>query len=149
MSYQTPQHQAPQRPTAAFVFSSWGALIVGASAYLIGLWNADMQLNEKGYYLTLILYGLFSAVSLQKTVRDKGEGIAVTGLYTGLCWLSLMAAVLLLAIGLWNARLALSVKGFYSMAFVLTLFAVTAVQKNVRDLSMPGARLPAGSSDPA
>jgi hypothetical protein len=35
------------------------------------------------------------------------------------------------------------------MAFVLTLFAVTAVQKNVRDLSMPGARLPAGSSDPA
>jgi uncharacterized membrane protein YiaA len=148
MSYQ-PQHQAAQRPSAAFIFSSWGALIVGASAYLVGLWNADMQLNEKGYYLTLIMYGLFSAVSLQKTVRDRSEGLAVTGLYAGLCWLSLMAAVLLLAIGLWNASLALSEKGFYAMAFVLSLFAVTAVQKNVRDVSTFDARVPAGSSDAA
>ena len=34
------------------------------------LWNASMQLNEKGYYLTILLYGLFSVVSLQKSVRD-------------------------------------------------------------------------------
>jgi uncharacterized membrane protein YiaA len=95
------------------------------------------------------MYGLFSAVSLQKTVRDRSEGLAVTGLYAGLCWLSLMAAVLLLAIGLWNASLALSEKGFYAMAFVLSLFAVTAVQKNVRDVSTFDARVPAGSSDAA
>lgn len=40
----------------------------------------------------------------------------------------------LLTIGLWNATLAPSEKGFYAMAFVLSLFAVVAVQKNVRDL---------------
>jgi uncharacterized membrane protein YiaA len=28
-----------------------GRLLIGATAYLIGLWNAQMQLNEKGYYL--------------------------------------------------------------------------------------------------
>ena len=54
------------RPTAAFVGASWGALIIGMAAYLIGLWNAQMQLNEKGYYLVLLLYGLFAAISLQK-----------------------------------------------------------------------------------
>ena len=36
--------------------------------------------------------------------------------------------------GLWNARLSDSEKGFYAMAFTLSLFATVAVQKNVRDL---------------
>jgi uncharacterized membrane protein YiaA len=135
-----------QRPTAAFIGASWGALLIGAAAYLIGLWNAHMQLNEKGYYLTLLLYGLFAAVSLQKTVRDRSEGVAVTNLYVGLCWISLIASVLLLTVGLWNAGLERSEKGFYAMSFVLSLFAVVAVQKNVRDL---GAVPPALGADHA
>jgi len=130
--------QSVQRPTAAFVGASWGALLIGGSAYLIGLWNAQMQLNEKGYYLTLLLFGLFAAVSLQKTVRDRSEGLPVTGIYAALCWVSLISAILLLTVGLWNATLAPSEKGFYAMSFVLSLFAVVAVQKNVRDLG--GAR---------
>ncbi len=127
--------QSIQRPTAAFVGASWGALLIGACAYLIGLWNADMQLNEKGYYLTLLLYGLFAAVSLQKTVRDRSEGLRVTNMYVGVCWISVLAAILLLVVGLWNATLAPSEKGFYAMSFTLSLFAVVAVQKNVRDVA--------------
>ena len=125
-----------QRPTAAFVGASWAALFIGAIAFLIGLWNAQMALNEKGYYLTLLLYGLFASVSLQKSVRDRSEGIAVTGMYFMLCWISLCAVILLLAVGLWNAALQPSEKGFYAMSFVLSLFAVVAVQKNVRDMGM-------------
>ena len=98
--------------------------------YLMGLWNAQMMLNEKGYYFTLLMYGLFSAVSLQKSVRDRLEGIPVTGIYYSLCWVSLLLAVLLLTIGLWNATLAASEKGFYAMAFLLALFGAVAVQKN-------------------
>jgi len=125
-----------QRPTAAFIGASWVALLVGSIAYFAGLWNAPMQLNEKGYYFAVLMYGLFSAVSLQKSVRDRLEGIPVTGLYYGLCWLSLSIAVLLLTIGLWNATLSLSEKGFYAMAFLLSLFAAVAVQKNVRDVAL-------------
>ena len=121
------------KPTAAFVGASWVALLAGAGAYLFGLWNTDMQLNEKGYYLTLLLYGLFAAVSLQKTVRDKLEGVPVTGLYVALCWFSMAITIALMGIGLFNAKLALSEKGFYGMAFLLALFATIAIQKNVRD----------------
>jgi uncharacterized membrane protein YiaA len=138
--------QQAHRPTAAFVGSSWAALFAGTIAYLVGLWNSQMLLNEKGYYLTLLLFGLFSAVSLQKSVRDQLQGVPVTAIYFGLCWCSLGAAVVLLAVGLWNASLLLSEKGFYGMAFVLSLFAAVAVQKNIRDLApepagwkMPGA----------
>jgi len=138
-----------QRPTAAFVGASWGALFIGALAFLMGLWNAQMQLNEKGYYLSLLLYGLFAAISLQKSVRDRSEGIHVTGLYFGLCWLSLCAVILLLSVGLWNATLAPSEKGFYAMSFVLSLFAVVAVQKNVRDLGVAAPKTEAADLGPA
>ena len=85
-----------------------------------------------------ILFGLFGAISLQKTVRDRIEGYPVTNIYYGLCWVACIAAVLLLTIGLWNANLLLSEKGFYAMSFLLSIFAVIAVQKNVRDLEALG-----------
>jgi uncharacterized membrane protein YiaA len=124
-----------QKPTGAFVAASWAALFIGALVYLIGLWNATMQLNEKGYYFTILMYGLFSAVSLQKTVRDRLEGRPVTAIYYGLCWVSLLLSIALLAVGLFNATLAGSEKGFYAMAFLLSLFGAVAVQKNVRDIA--------------
>lgn len=111
------------------------ALLVGAVAYLIGLWNAEMQLNEKGYYFAVLINGLFAGVSLQKSVRDRISGIPVTGIYFGLCWLALGISILLLAVGLWNATLERSEKGFYAMSFTLSLFAAIAVQKNIRDLA--------------
>jgi len=134
-----------QKPTAAFVGASWGALLIGAGAFLWGLWNAQMQLNEKGYYLALLLYGLFAAISLQKSVRDRSEGIPVTGLYFALCWFSLFAVIAMLVVGLWNATLQPSEKGFYAMSFVLSLFAVVAVQKNVRDLGVAPASAASGA----
>lgn len=123
-----------QKPSSAFVATAWVALLAGGLGYLIGLWNADMQLSEKGYYFTVLMYGLFSAVSLQKTVRDQLEGIPVTNIYYGLSWVSTLLAIVLLTVGLWNATLLLSEKGFYAMAFLLSLFAAIAVQKNTRDL---------------
>ena len=122
------------KPSPAFMAVSWVALLAGAAAYGIGLFNAQMALNEKGYYLILILYGLFSAVSLQKIVRDKLEGLQVTTIYYGLCCVYVVICLVLLALGLWNATLALSEKGFYIMAFLLSLFGAVAVQKNIRDL---------------
>ncbi len=127
----------PHKPTGAFVGASWLALLAGAGAYLAGLWNTDMQLNEKGYYFVLLMYGLFAAVSLQKTVRDRLEGVPVTGIYAGLCWLSMAIALVLMGIGLYNARLVLPEKGFYAMAYLLALFATVAIQKNVRDAHAP------------
>ena len=124
-----------QRPTAAFIGASWVALFIGAIAFLVGLWHTPMAIQEKGFYLTLLLYGLFSAVSLQKSVRDQLQGIPVTGIYFALCWFSLGVSIVLLAVGMVNSPLTLSEKGFYAMAFVLSLFAAVAVQKNVRDVT--------------
>jgi uncharacterized membrane protein YiaA len=126
----------PFKPTAAFIGASWFALLTGTIGYCIGLWNAGMELNEKGYYFTILLFGLFAVISVQKSVRDRSEGLAVTDLYYGLSWFATIAAMVLLTIGLWNADLTLSEKGFYAMAFCLSMFSAIAVQKNTRDAKM-------------
>jgi uncharacterized membrane protein YiaA len=136
-----------QKPTAAFVGASWTALFIGAVTYIWGLWNSEMPLNDKGYYFTVLMYGLFSAVSLQKSVRDRLEGIPVTGIYYGLCWVSLGLAILLLTVGLWNANFDSSVKGFYAMSYLLSLFAAVAVQKNVRDAALFEPEAPAADTE--
>jgi uncharacterized membrane protein YiaA len=122
-----------QKPSNAFIGASWVAVITGMTGYLIGLWRSDMQLNEKGYYFTVLMYGLFSVVSVQKSVRDKLEGLPVTDIYYGLSWFSTILSIVLLVIGLWNAALLPSEKGFYAFSFLLALFAAIAVQKNIRD----------------
>lgn len=127
------QQKQTRQPSAAFIAASWTALLIGITAYLIGLWNADMQLNEKGYYFTVLMFGLFSAISVQKAVRDQLEGIPVTNLYYGIAWFTTLLSIVLLTVGLWNADLQKSEKGFYAMSFVLSMFAAIAVQKNTRD----------------
>ncbi|WP_028376498.1 inner membrane protein YiaA [Leeuwenhoekiella sp. MAR_2009_132] len=124
------------KPTSAFVSAAWSALFIGMTAFCIGLWNASMLLNEKGYYFTILLFGLFSVISVQKSVRDRQEGIEVTDIYYSISWFTTIASILLLIVGLWNADLTLSEKGFYGMAFTLSMFAAVTVQKNTRDLKL-------------
>ncbi len=122
-----------QKTSNAFSAASWVALATGMIGYLIGLWRAEMLLNEKGYYFSIIMFGLFAVISVQKSVRDRLEGLPVTDLYYGLSWFATILSILLLVIGLWNADLLPSEKGFYAFSFLLALFGAIAVQKNTRD----------------
>ena len=128
-----PLNTMTQKPSTAFIGASWIALGAGMLGYLIGLWRADMQLNEKGYYFTVLMFGLFAVVSLQKSVRDRLEGIPVTDIYYGLSWFATILSIILLVVGLWNATLLPSEKGFYAFAFLLGMFGAITVQKNTRD----------------
>ena len=62
------------------------------------------------------------------------EGIPVTNIYYGISWFTTLLSILLLTVGLWNADITKSEKGFYAMAFVLSMFAAITVQKNTRDM---------------
>jgi uncharacterized membrane protein YiaA len=140
------QPLVPARPTAAFVGASWVALVISVTAFGIGLWNAELELSEKGFYGTVMLLGLFSAIAVQKSVRDRAEGVPVTGIFLGLSWAMVVTSLVLMVAGLSNADLELSEKGFFGLGFAMALFSVVAVQKNVRDLA---ATAPASSAAPA
>ena len=72
-------------------------------------------------------------------VRDRLDGVPVTNIYYGLSWISVGLCLLLTAIGLWNAPVTQAEKGFYSMAYLLSLFAAITVQKNTRDSTTTSA----------
>ena len=127
------QPASSAKPTAAFVGASWAVLILGMVSFSAGLWNATMTKSEKGFYAAVLVLGVFAAVSLQKSGRDRVEGLPVSALYLGLSWAVVAIAVVMLMVGLWNSGMLLSEKGFYGLAFAMTLFAAVAVQKNVRD----------------
>ena len=130
-----PMNSVSSQPVSnAFAVSSLAAMTVGTVGYLVGLWNAEMEMNEKGFYFTILAFGMYSAVSIQKCVRDRIEGIKVSPIYLGLSWTAIATAIGLLVIGLYNANtLALSEKGFYGIAYVLCIFTAVTVQKNTRD----------------
>jgi uncharacterized membrane protein YiaA len=125
-----------QKTSGAFIAASWIALGTGMLGFIIGLWRSEMLLSEKGYYFTVLMYGLFAAVSVQKSVRDRLEGIPVTAIYYGISWFSTILAIVLLIVGLWNATLLPSEKGFYAFAYLLGIFGAIAVQKNTRDMQI-------------
>ncbi len=123
------------RPTPAYIGLTWISLGIGVFGFLFGLWNANLQLSEKGFYFAVFLLAMFAAVTLQKTVRDRLEGIPVTNVFVGMCWAAFFASIALLIVGLVNAEMLLSEKGFYGIAFVLSLFSIITVQKNIRDMT--------------
>jgi uncharacterized membrane protein YiaA len=122
-----------QKTSNAFIAASWVALGAGTVGFIVGLARAEMLLNEKGYYFTVLMFGLFAVVSLQKSVRDRLEKLPVTDIYYGICWFGTLLSIVLLTVGLWNATILPSEKGFYAFAFLLALFGAISVQKNTID----------------
>lgn len=118
-----------QKTSQVFMTASWLALATGLIGYLIGIWRADMLLNEKGYYFTILMFGLFGTVSLQKSVRDRMEGIQVSDIYYNLCWIGVLLSISLLVIGLWNANLLPSEKGYYPLHLYLPCIVLLLSRK--------------------
>lgn len=130
-----------QKTSKAFVGASWVATVTGKLGFIIGLWRSALTINEKGFFFTVLMFGMFGVISLQKAVRDKLEGIPTTNVYYGICWFATIISVVLLVVGLWNMELLPSEKGFYAFAFILSLFGSVAVQKNTRDTIAASGRV--------
>ncbi len=56
-----------------------------------------------------------------------------TAAFVGASWAALVLGVGTFAVGLWNATMTKSEKGFYAAVLVLGLFAAVSLQKAVRD----------------
>lgn len=125
---------ATYRAVSPYVLTSVVCLALGAGGFLLGLTNATtLALSEKGFYLTLLAFGLYAAVSVQKNFRDKESGTPASRFYSFLSYAATALALGLLGTGLFNAQLSLSEKGYYGMSFILALFSAITLQKSIRD----------------
>jgi uncharacterized membrane protein YiaA len=56
--------------TAIYYGLCWASIAVCIVLLLISLWNADMLMSEKGFYIMSFLLSLFGVVATQKNIRD-------------------------------------------------------------------------------
>ncbi|MBP2001525.1 putative membrane protein YiaA [Paenibacillus shirakamiensis] len=62
-----------RRNTPAFTFLAYFTLFAGVALFGIGMYNANMQLNEKGYYIAVMILVAVGAILTQKVTRDNSE----------------------------------------------------------------------------
>ncbi|WP_368893132.1 inner membrane protein YiaB [Kluyvera ascorbata] len=99
------------------VLISWLFMLTGALIYLIGLWQACPLLSGKGYFLGVLITGMFIVYVYQREVKC---GLMDEGFASVCRMVALMTSGLLL-VGLWNAPLSLVERGAYLAAFCLCI----------------------------
>ncbi|MGG3451115.1 MULTISPECIES: YiaA/YiaB family inner membrane protein [Bacillaceae] len=63
-----------KRNTPAFTVLAYFTFFAGVFLFSIGLYNADnLQLNEKGYYIAVMILVAVGAILTQKVTRDNAE----------------------------------------------------------------------------
>jgi len=63
-----------RRNTPAFTFLAYFTFAVGVALFCIGLYNEDsLELNEKGYYIAVMILVAVGAILTQKVTRDNAE----------------------------------------------------------------------------
>ncbi|WP_042347854.1 YiaA/YiaB family inner membrane protein [Bacillus massiliigorillae] len=63
-----------KKNTTAFTFLAWIAFISGIVLLSVGLYNADnLELNEKGYYIAVMILTVVGAITVQKVTRDNED----------------------------------------------------------------------------
>lgn len=63
-----------RRNTVAFTVLAYFTFFAGVLMFSIGLYNADnLQLNEKGYYIAVMILVAVGAILTQKVTRDNAE----------------------------------------------------------------------------
>ncbi|WP_127533165.1 YiaA/YiaB family inner membrane protein [Paenibacillus kobensis] len=137
-------HRYRRRNTAAFTGASYFALIAGLFLFCLGVYNADWELNVKGYYLLCMVLITITCIMVQKVVRDNAEDKEIrldnpkhrmrnTQAFTGVAIAGLVIGYAMFFIGLYNATFELNVKGYYIAVILLISYSAIGVQKVTRD----------------
>jgi len=125
-----------RKPTAAFVGAGWTALAIFATTYLIAIARMGIPDVEAFFYITVFLFGIFGVIALTKAIRDREEGIPVTGAFIGASWAGTLTPMILMAVYLLNVSgLNELQRGLLFLTFIAGVFAMVVVQKNFRDVA--------------
>ncbi|MCA1064383.1 hypothetical protein LCL98_13140 [Rossellomorea aquimaris] len=62
-----------RRNTPAFTVLSYFTFFAGILMFSVGLYNADLTLSEKGFYVSVMILVAVGAILTQKVARDNSE----------------------------------------------------------------------------
>jgi uncharacterized membrane protein YiaA len=92
-------------------------ILSGALIYVIGLWRACPLLSGKGYFLGVLMTGMFVTYVYQRAVNLNQSDER----FASVCQMVTLITAGLLLVGVWNAPLSPLEKGLYPVAFIVCL----------------------------
>ncbi|AYL58903.1 inner membrane protein YiaB [Citrobacter freundii] len=95
----------------------WILFLSGALIYVIGLWQSCPLLSGKGYFLGVLMTGMFVAYVYQRAVNLNQSDER----FASVCQMVTLITAGLLLVGVWNAPLSPLEKGLYPVAFIVCL----------------------------
>lgn len=96
---------------------------IGALVYLVGIWRTCPLFSGKGYFLGVLVMGMFAILAHQRTMEEKGPDDG----FASLCRLVLLLSVGLLMVGAWFVPAGWDEKIIYVAAWFVCLYGVSAM----------------------
>ena len=96
---------------------------LGALVYLLGIWRTCPLFSGKGYFLGVLVMGMFAILAHQRTMEEKGPDDG----FASLCRLVLLLSVGLLMVGAWFVPAGWDEKIIYVAAWFVCLYGVSAM----------------------
>lgn len=109
----------------------WILFFSGTLIYVIGLCRACPLLSGKGYFLGVLMTGMFVTYAYQRAenLNQNDER------FTSVCQMVVLITVGLLLVGVWNAPLSPLEKGLYPAAFIVCLLGQVLLMRSAKYLS--------------
>jgi uncharacterized membrane protein YiaA len=95
-----------------------GVLVTGIVIYTLCLWGDCPQLTDKGYFLLILVLGLFAIVAYRRLSDHGSEDTK----FATLCSFVLLTTTGLLLVGIWNQPLPLVEKGLCAVAWFASMY---------------------------
>lgn len=102
-------------------------MAIGALVYLVGIWRTCPLFSGKGYFLGVLVMGMFAILAHQRTMQEKGADDG----FASLCRLVLLLSVGLLMVGAWFVPVGWNEKIIYVVAWFVCLYGASALPHKV------------------
>ncbi|MBV8657490.1 MAG: hypothetical protein JO142_06675 [Burkholderiales bacterium] len=121
------------RDTASWVLQVWASFALSVFACGYGVCNIPGQSLDRAFLLIGLVFTLFAAFALAKTIRDNRDRRVDTGPWVFMVWSGFAAAVGLTAWGLLRMPMGDWEKGYMLVAWLFLMSTVFTLAKTVRD----------------
>ncbi|EPY1261399.1 inner membrane protein YiaB [Klebsiella pneumoniae] len=105
-----------------------GMMATGSLVYLLGIWRTCPLFSGKGYFLGVLVMGMFAVLAHQRASQwqEQDDG------FIALCRLVLLLSVGLLLVGAWFVPADWHEKAVYIAAWFVCLYGASATPERTR-----------------
>lgn len=105
-----------------------GMMAAGSLVYLLGIWRTCPLFSGKGYFLGVLVMGMFAVLAHQRARRWQGQDDG----FIALCRLVLLLSAGLLLVGAWHVPTDWYEKAVYIAAWFVCLYGASATPERAR-----------------